>query len=211
MRFSALVAKAHFILADSGIAYPVDVVRGWLVDAELEIVAFATGANPVTTTVNAVAGTRQVIPEDGVRLLTVDTVGGRAVRLVERGAKDEADPYWRSEVAGATASEYILDPRIPKAFDVSPPVLAGVNIGLSYDKTPDPYDFEANPDPNITLADVYGPAMVDYAVHRCLSRADENTPELGKAMSHYKMFMEKIGAKTKVDAVQSAKQGGHLR
>lgn len=211
MRFSELISKVHFILVDAGVVYPADVVRGWLVDAERVIVALASGANPATVVVSSVAGTRQRIPDAGVRLLVVNTVGGHGVRLVERGNKDESDPLWRNEPAASSAAEYILDPRMPREFDVSPPVVAGVQIGLSYDQIPGPYDFDADEDPDITLLDIYGPAMVDYAVHRCLARADENTPEWAKSQAHYKMFMETVAGKTSVDAAQSAKQGGFLR
>lgn len=212
MKFSALVSKVTFILADDvGAVYSADTIRGWLVEAEAVIVSLATSANPVTATINAVAGTRQSIPETGVRLLAVNTVGGRAVRMVERGAKDDADPYWRNEPAGSIASEYILDVRMPREFDVSPPVQAGTPIVLSYDDTPEEYDFATDADPDITIQSIYAAAMVDYAVYRCLSRADVNTPEWTKAGQHYKTFMDKIGGKTQLDVSQSPKQGGFLR
>lgn len=212
MKFSALVSKVAFILADEvGVVYDAETIRMWLIEAESVIVSLATSANPKTITVAAVQGTRQSIPETGVRLLAVNTVGGRAVRMVERGAKDDADPYWRNETAGSVASEYILDARMPREFDVSPPVLAGTPITLSFDDTPEEYDFDEAPDPDITIQSIYSAAMVDYAAYRCLSRADVNTPEWTKAAQHYKTFMEKIGGKTQLDVAQSPKQGGFLR
>ncbi|NPU91395.1 MAG: hypothetical protein HPY82_05720 [Gammaproteobacteria bacterium] len=214
MKFSALLGKVNFILANevgTSQAYADEVVLGFLAEAETVIVGQVSGANPSSVSVASAAGTRQQIPADGVRLLSVDTVGGRGVRLVERGAKDEVDPYWRNAAAGTHAVEYILDDRMPKSFDVSPPLQAGVSIALSYDKLPPEYDFTATPDPDVTLGRVHEAAMVDFAVYRCLSRADENTPEFGKAGAHYQTFIQKIGGKTEADAVQSPKQGRFLR
>lgn len=214
MKYSALLDRVNFILVNetsTGKVYADSVVLGFLAEAEVVIVGQVSGANPVTVSAASVAGTRQQIPADGVRLLSVDTVGGRGVRLVDRGAKDDVDPYWRNAAAGSSAVEYILDDRMPKAFDVSPPVTAGVPIVLSYDKLPPEYDFEANPDPDVTIGRVFEAAMVDFAVYRCLSRADENTPEFGKAGAHYQAFIQKTGGKAQADAVQSPKQGRFLR
>lgn len=211
MKFSDIAATVNFILADDGgVTYPASKVYPFIVEAELRIVDRVIGANPVTDTIMSVSGYLQKIPGDGIRLLSVDSIGGSGARLVERSAMDDTDPLWRSAAPSDTAGEYIFDDRLPKQFQ-TPPLELGVAIELSYDRIPDEYDFVAEPDPVIALDRTYGPAIADYAVWRCLSRADENTPEFGKATAHYQSFMQATGGKAQVNAMQSPKQRGNQR
>ena len=211
MRFSQLIAKVAFIVDDvGGVTYTADIVREFLADAELSIVNLKPGANPATGQIDATAGTKQAIPSDGVRLLAVDLIGGRSARLVERGALDDLNPFWRNETPANSAGEYIVDDRQPKAFE-TPPLQAGVAIALTYDQFPEEYDFVQNPDPELSLDRHYGPAMVDYAVYRCLSRADENTAELAKAMAHQRAFLSAIGAQAQIDSSQTPRARRHER
>ena len=208
MKFSEIASTVNFVLADDlGLAYPASTVYPFIAEAELRIVDSVPGANPVTETIQSVAGSHQQIPAGGIRLLTVETIGGRSARLIDRVALDEVNPQWRSAPPASYSSEYIYDERIPKRF-LTMPITAGVTIELSYDRIPDSYDFIATPDPDIVIDRTYSPVLADYAIWRCLSRADENTPEAVKASQHYQSFMQAIGTKPQINGAQSPRRRG---
>lgn len=93
-------------------------------------------------TLNCVAGTRQKLPEDGLKLLNVvrnikaDGGIGRAIRLVNISDLDAINPDWHSEVPKDLAKEYMFDERTPKHFYVYPPVTATTKIEIEYSAQP---------------------------------------------------------------------------
>ncbi|MBL4866405.1 MAG: hypothetical protein JKY67_08520 [Pseudomonadales bacterium] len=215
MKFTELERMVGGVLNDSKhIVWTQDQVRDWLVDAERVTIAARADAGAVTETVQLIPGTRQELPLGGIKLLTVirnmgsGSVPGVAIRLVDRGIKDESDPNWHTEAASAVIYEYTFDDRIPAAYFVSPPALANTNIQIEYSKEPGPYDFSENPD--TTISDIYTPHMIEWALYRCFSRSDENTPDYVRSQAHYQRWGDMLRLKLNSDINVSPKQRGHL-
>jgi len=78
----------------------------WLTDGQRAIVVVRPDASAKNAEIELVAGSKQTLPDDGLRLLDVvrnvpvtavnstTQTGGRAVRLVDREVLDSQDPSW---------------------------------------------------------------------------------------------------------------------
>lgn len=91
-------------------------------------------------TVSMIAGTRQFLPVDGLRLLKIprniksnDTVG-RAIRLVSMKDMD-LNPDWH-QIEGSVVEHYCFDPRTPKQYYIYPSVPVGTKIEIEYSSAP---------------------------------------------------------------------------
>lgn len=143
-------------------------------------------------------GTRQNLPDDGLRLLKVvrnlksNGAIGRAVRLVNINDLDSAAPDWHSDPAKDTAREYMFDERSPKWFYVYPPVLAGTKLDIEYSATPTTITDLSQPLP-VDL--VYMQPLQEFILYKLLSGDSGN----GKGMQHYNTGMSLLGAKPTID------------
>lgn len=93
----------------------------------------------VAATIPLVAGTRQFIPVDGLRLLNVirniksdGSTAGQTIRLVQMEELDLI-PNWH-QIIGRVVVHYCYDPRVPRQFYVYPPVPKGQFIDIVYSK-----------------------------------------------------------------------------
>ena len=210
MKFSDLERMVGDILSDtSHITWTEPQLQDWLVDAERSIISVRADAGAVTEDVALVAGTRQALPDGGIKLLSVvRNTGGSSIRLVERGVKDDSDPNWHTETQSGTIYEYVFDDRIPASYFVSPPAVVSTSIEIEYSKEPGPYDFGSDPD--ITISDVYVPQLIEWALYRCFSRSDESTPDYARSQAHYQRWADMLGLKINSDIQVSPKQRGQL-
>lgn len=149
-----------------------------------------------------VAGTRQSLPDDGLRLLKVvrnissTGVIGRAVRLVNISNLDAASPDWHSKPQVAAAREYMFDERSPKWFYVYPPVQASVKLEIEYSSRPNSITDLSQEFP-VDL--VYMQPVQEFILYKLLSGDAGN----GQGMQHYNTAMSLLGAKPAVDRYNS--------
>ncbi len=208
MKFSSLNSSVAQLLVDfSKVTWTEDQINGWLAEAELSVIALRPDASEATESIPLSVGAFQSVPDDALRLIRlVSNENGRAIRIVERQILDELEPNWMNAEPESLVKEYAFDEKTPKNFYVNPPSVGSVNVRAVISKRPPEYDFSGDPD--ITVGAIYAPALIDYAMYRCLSRADEKTPEYAKSKAYYQEFFEKLRLKTEADLAFSPKQPG---
>lgn len=151
---------------------------------------------------SCVAGTRQNLPEDGLRLLKVvrnlsaDGTIGRAVRLVNISDLDSISPNWHAKPQGDFAKEYMFDERAPKWFYVYPPVKKDIKIEIEYSAKPAEIVDLSQPLP---VDIVYMQPLQEFILYKLLSGEGGN----GTGMQHYNTGMSLLGAKPQVDRYNS--------
>lgn len=186
----------------------------WLNDAQRAVAMARPDASTLTHSVTLVAGTQQTIT--GLRFMTaIRNMGadgvtpGRAIRLVERGAKDESDPYWHAETASTEVLEVIFDARTPKIFYASPPIPNSPVVQIEISEAVNPANVADVGDP-ITLDDIYSSAMIEWILYRFFSRDSEETPNIQRAISHFQAFFNLLQTKLQVDMAINPKIRAHL-
>lgn len=144
------------------------------------------------------SGTRQKLPEDGLRLLKVvrnikpDGLAGRAVRLVNMNDLDSIAPDWHSEPLRDAVSEYMFDDRSPKNFFVYPPAKAGVIIDIEYSMVPDEVTSMAQVLP-VDL--IYQQPLQEFMLYKLLSGESGQ----GQGVQHLSTALALLGAKPELD------------
>ena len=213
---SEIVAQASELAQDeSNVVWTASQALLWLNDAQRAIVSVRPDSSVLNHSVTLVAGTKQSIT--GLRLMSVNRnmgadglTPGRAIRLVERGIKDDFDPDWHTETAALVVKEYIFDARTPKEYYVSPPVDTGTVVQIEVSEAVSPDDVADAGDP-ITLDDIYAPSMIEWIVYRFMARDSEETPSLQRAASHFQQFFSLLGAKLNPDMAINPKVREQLK
>lgn len=143
-------------------------------------------------------GTRQNLPDDGLRLLKVvrnlklDGAIGRAVRLVNISDLDSIAPNWHSDPEVDTTKEYMFDERSPKWFYVYPPAKAGLKLEIEYSAQPATI---TSLDQLLPVDMVYMQPLQEFILYKLLSGEGGQ----GQGMQHYNTGMSLLGAKPAVD------------
>ncbi len=187
----------------------------WLNEAQLAICGLKPDAKAVNRVVQLVAGTTRqsvagrqlfsVIRNMGVDGLTP----GRAVRLVDRGAKDESDPDWHIETAAAEVKEYVYDDRDHAVFYVSPPAHATTAVYVEVFEAINPTKLAAVTSA-IDIDDVYAPALVEWMMYRFFGRDSEETPNYVRANGFKQNFYSLLGLDIKSEMAYSPKKREQL-
>lgn len=212
---SKLIAQASETVQDeSNVVWEVSQALGWLNDAQRAIVAIRPDASILNHSVTLVPGTKQTIT--GLRLMAVNrnmgtdgSTPGRAIRLVERGIKDDFDPDWHTETAAIAVKEWIFDARLPKEYYVSPPVHASTVVQIEVSESVNPDEIATTADV-ITLDDIYSPVMIEWIIYRFLAREAEETPNIQRAAMHFQQFFSMLGAKLNPDMAINPKVRAQL-
>jgi hypothetical protein len=207
---SSVIAQASEIAQDdSNVTWLVSQALEWLNDGQRATAIVRPDASISVGTMLLVPGTRQTI--SGHRLMSVTrnmgtngVTPGRAIRLVDRGAKDEHDPYWHQAAGASEVREYIYDERTPKEFYVWPPRIDSQILAIEISQSITPANVAAVGDP-ITIDDNYAPALIEWITYRFFSRDAEETPDLQRAVSHFQNFFAILGQKLQVDLAISPK------
>jgi len=212
---SALISQASEIIQDeSNVQMTTANALGWLNDAQRAIVIVKPDASTVIRSITLVPGTKQSIA--GLKLMSVvrnmgasGSTPGRAIRLVERGIKDEFEPDWHSAVASSVVKEYVFDDRLDTDFYVSPPVIATATVQIEVSESINPADIATINDA-ITIDDIYSPALIEWIVYRYIARDAEETPSLQRTAVHFQSFFGLLGAKVQTDMAINPKLREHL-
>lgn len=206
MKADVIIEQVTDILQDkTNIRWPVPELLRALNDGQRAIVLKRPDAAAMNQPVQLVSGSRQTLPEDGLRLLDVTrnmgangALPGRAVRIVQREVLDASIPNWHSEF-GTVVKHYMLDNRDPKRFYVYPGVQAGAPVWVELIYSTNPTNVQSLTD-DVALDDIYAPALVNYVVFRAYSKDAEYTADGGAAQAHYAAFLQLIGDKTAMDS-----------
>lgn len=186
----------------------------WINDAQHAIAVVRPDVSVSTAAVQLVSGTKQTIT--GRRVMSVirnmgadGATPGRAIRLVERGVKDEFDPDWHTATVAVAVKEYMYDVRNPKEYYVSPPVSAVTNVYVELAQATNPTALTALSD-TIGLDDAYVPVIIEWVMYRIFGRESEQTPSYARAARHFVAFFNMLGEKLKIDLAVNPQVRAHL-
>ena len=177
-----------------------------------EAIAIRPEIGAVTATIPLVTGTKQAVPENGVRLLDISRnmdgeTPGRVIRQVDRDNLDGTDPDWHTAAPASVIWEFTYDPkREPKAFYVNPPAAAGTEIELVYSRVPEYVPVSGWEGELIPLDNIYHAAWVNYVVYRALNKMVDYAMEDGRATQHLRQFYFLIGAKHEADKLSAPRE-----
>ena len=212
---SEIIARANETAQDeTAVIWESSQALAWLNDGQRALASVRPDASILNHSVILQPGTKQSIT--GLRLMAVvrnmgvdGATPGDAIRLVERGAKDESDISWHTETASAVVKEWIFDARTPREYYVSPPVVATPVVQVEVSEAVVPAAVSDVADP-ITLEDIYSPHLIEWILYRFFSRDSEETPNIQRAISHFSAFFNLLGEKMQVDMAINPKVRAHL-
>lgn len=207
-----IIDKASLLLGDaSQTRWFVSELLSYLNDGQTEIALLVPNCNPVTVSVQLVAGSRQTAPVDSIRINGfVRNMGvggntpGRVIREVKRAYMDAYVPNWTSSTANAEVIHAIYDAEDDnQTYYVYPPQPATpAQIEIVHSKIPSLIP-NANVGTKITIADYYSNALLDYVLYRAFSKDSEYGNQAQRSASHYSAFANAIGVKYKGDSFVS--------
>jgi hypothetical protein len=211
-----IIDKASVILSDiTATRWTTAELLGWLNDGQSEICALVPNANPVTSTVALVAGTKQSAPTDAlyvngfIRNMGVGgTTPGGVIRQVTRNFLNSFIVGWANATTSTTVTHIAYDPADSNLdYYVYPPQPAtGMSsIELVYSKVPD--IIPSTGSPVITIRDIYANALLDYVLYRAFGKDSEYGNQSDRSQTHYKMFSNAIGIKY---TIEKSENNGYL-
>lgn len=216
---STIIDQAHEIVQDidaeeSAKTWTTAQAIRWINEGQLAICGLKDSAKTANVSLQLTANTtKQTVT--GRRVLSVirnmgtdGNTPGRAIRLVERAAKDESDPDWHVETPASTIKEYVLDDRDEKTVYVSPPPDSGLWIEVL--QAVNPVNITDSTD-TIDIEDIYSPALLEWVLYRFFGRDSEETPNYVRANGYLRNFYQLLGIKAQADMKFSPKTREHLK
>lgn len=195
---SNILTRVRLQLIDTGDAprWSDAELLGHMSDGQRTIVAMSPSAASVTDVVALAEGTRQTLPGEAYRLLSVNrnmgTDGltpGRAVRIITRELLDAFDRDWPTSEPQDAVENYLYDPAQPTVWEAYPPQDGEGYVQLTYARTPD--ELTATSD-LIAVTDIYQTALTDYTLFRAYQK-DNDFGTQPKAGEHLQLFLAFMG------------------
>ena len=146
----------------------------YLEDGQRAAVLLRPAVNPVTIDHPMVAGSKQMLPDDGYVLLdVVRNVDGDSVSPTSRKDLDQVARGWHQDDPGPTVN-FLYDVRNRKTFYVSPPHPGPPGeVELIYAQIPPAFARESDGSigastyaDTLKIDDIYAPALIAYVLHR---------------------------------------------
>lgn len=206
MLVSDLIQRTSYLMSDEEKVRWTESERiEWINDGARAIITRRPGARAVTLDMTLATGTFQTAPEgatqvlDVIRNITNTGAPGRAIRIADRQALDDADPDWHTADAGPTEN-YVIDERSPTTFYVYPPAINGAKVSILIGQVPPKV---SAPTDTLDLREEFGEAIVNFVLYRCHTKDSEYA--LGAvAAQHYQAFNDAIGTPAQVAQANSA-------
>lgn len=208
--------KASVFLADaSQTRWLPSELLSWLNDGQSEICALVPNANPATSTVALVAGTKQAAPTDAlyvngfIRNMGVGgTTPGGVIRQVTRNFLNSFVVGWSNATASTTVSHVAYDPADSNVdFYVYPPQPASGMSSIEIVYSQVPVVIASSGAPVITVRDIYANALLDYVLYRAFGKDSEYGNQSDRSQIHYKMFSQAIGIKYTIEKAENSGYG----
>lgn len=192
---SAVITRAARLLYDqTNVRWTVDELVEYAGDAEQQIVLVRPDLNAVNAAIQLAAGTKQSIPDDGVRFLRAirnrGSTGnqlGNAIRSTYMEALDSEIRDWHSRTTTNDVQHYMADNRDPKTFYIYPGLAnaATLYIEILYGQAP---PLVSSPGDAFTLDAVHVNPLVDWVCYRAFSKDAEYGGNPQRAQAHYAAF-----------------------
>lgn len=205
----SIIRRAVETLQDTtSVRWPVNELVRYLNDGQREIVLYRPDSMVTNATVTCVAGTKQALPTNGVKLIEVirnaaATSAKKSVRMINREILDAQIPGWHNLAGVNEVLHFMYDPRDPKTFYVYPPATTSAQLDIVYSAYPT--DITETADGvlytavtgNISLPDIYGNAILDYILYRAYTKDSEYAGNVQRAQAHYAAFNNALGNEIK--------------
>lgn len=196
-----IMDRASTIIQDqTNTRWPASELLNWLNDGRRDMSVVRPDLFSTTGNVSLVAGVRQSLPSNAIRLLDIPrNVSGAAVTVVQRGVLDQFDPNWPKSTASATVKHFMFDERAPTKFWVYPPATTSAQVEATYQQAVTDYSAST------TLAaaeEFFGSALVDYLCYRAFSKDAEYAGNAERAIAHFNQFTNslKVGVAVSISA-----------
>ena len=203
---TSLLSRIKDILQDTtSVRWPEAEILRYINDAQREIVNYRPESSAKTDNVQLVAGTKQALPSDGLRLIKVtrnmsaasnSATGKRAIRIVNVDILNTQEPDWNDPTVsgdaqhGTVVKHYIFDEDDPKNYYVYPGVNGNAYVEIVYSKIPTDLSSASS---NLDIDDIYGNAVIDYVLFRAYQKDSEYAGNAQRAQTHYQLFLNCIG------------------
>lgn len=206
-----VVDNAKLVLQEvtsAGTRWTNEELIGWLNEGYQAVVQIKPDASSVNDTLELEEGTRQSIPDDGLRLIdvvrnTADDSDKLGILVTSRRALDTTRRGWHADDPSIDIEQFVFDDQDPTHFYVYPPAKSGAEVELIYSAVPEPHSKEGGlddiRDDSIKLNDSYGPVLTDYILYRAYSKDAAHAANLNRAQMHLEAFMNALGQKVEVD------------
>lgn len=196
---SEIVLKAgNLLLDDLHVRWGVPELIRWINEAMGAICTARPDAFAHIDSFACDAGTLQQLPNGSVTLLDVTrnlasdgVTPGRAIRITDRKSIDDADPDWHTRTPAVVLRHFMYDPRVPRAFYVYPPAVAGTKIEVKHVVLPADVTSEAD---NIPIGREYTGPLVNYIVARA-NMKDSEFSSASAAAAYTQAFQLSLGMK----------------
>lgn len=194
-----LIDKANVLLQDvDNVRWTQAELLAWLNEGQLATINLVPSAYSEQRDFQLEAGTRQLLPDDSIRLLDVvrntDGYYDSAVRAVARIDLDTQVPGWHTHKAHTVVQHYMYDIGDLNYFYVYPPqpkdeeFRGSVEILLAVV----PPELEKVTD-YIALKDYYIPALVNYMVYRAYAKDSDASPNNDLKNQYFAQFQASLG------------------
>ena len=211
MQCSLVINQVRQKLNDpSAVTWSNTVLINALNEALQALVSYRPDAASYTTMMLLVAGTRQTLPSDGVRLLKVIrnkgvsglSDAGRAIRKADMLVQDALLPDWHLTNGQTVIDEYFYDPLQPKEFYVYPPAPVSPQIGIDISYVRVLPTITATTD-TFPVDDYFAPAIQEWMLYSIWCGDDEQSPNYGAAQGHLQTFFSLLQVKSNSDVAAS--------
>lgn len=198
----SIIKRVIVTLQDkTNVRWTVDELVRYFNDGQRAVVTMRPDANSKFAATPLVAGARQTIPDDGLKLIDIPrNTGGKAIRIVNREILDAQQTGWHAFQGVTTIIHFTFDPREPRNFYVYPPAAAsGASVDVLYGAYPEditePNDGATLDDVvgNLNLPAVFSNAVQNYILHRAYDKDAEYTANAVRATKHMEMFAAELG------------------
>ena len=179
------------------------------------LVSYRPDAASYTTMMLLVAGTRQTLPSDGVRLLKVIrnrgqsglSDAGRAIRKADMLVQDALIPDWHETTGQTVVDEYFYDSITPKDFYVYPPAPVSPIIGVDISYVRVLPTITAGTD-TFPVDDYFSPAVQEWMLYLLWGGDDKQNQNYADARSHLSTFFQLLQIKASSDGAVNPKSKG---
>ncbi|HEX7116270.1 MAG TPA: DUF6682 family protein [Steroidobacter sp.] len=181
------------------------------------IALFKPDATAKTATIALAAGTRQLLPADGLRLIKLTrnmgadgNTPGRPVHVADAETLARFAPDWHTRVGVDEIENYAYDENDPKVFWVFPPAKAGRRVEGVYSAVPAAMDAAGlnydNPVVVVPLDDVYEAVLKAWML-RCAFGVEISSITSQRLATRYEQsFASMLGIKWRIDMFVSPNQ-----
>ena len=216
MLCSVILQNVNFALDDpNDVKYSLPQKIAAINSALQALISYRPAAASLTAMMLLVAGTRQTLPSDGVRLLKVIrnrgvsglSDAGRAIRKADMLVQDALIPDWHTTTGQTTIDEYFYDSITPKDFYVYPPVAVSPTIGIDISYVRVLPTITAGSD-TLPVDDYFAPALQEWMLYSLWCGDDEQNPNYAAARSHQQTFFQLLQIKASSDGAVNPKSKG---